>query len=87
MQQTTQPDARGVRLRFDKFGEYCYARRLHSTKAQADFIGMHPATVYRIVRGDDRPGTTFIAATCLAFGVSIDDLYEPVADVAAAAAA
>jgi hypothetical protein len=84
MRYTPPPaDLRGLRLRQDQLERLCNEHGLETPKALAEFIGMHLATVHRALRGDIAPGAKFIAATCLSFGVTFDDLYELVPAVAA----
>lgn len=48
-------------------------------------MGMDPGNVSRVLRGVQQPGPAFIAALCTALDADLDDLFEIVSDLDAAA--
>jgi len=83
----SKPLEPGIRLRVDKFKQRCFERDPDkgTSAGRAEIIGMSRPAVARVLQQTYPPGTTFIAATLLAFkddyaslGSVFDDLFEVV---------
>lgn len=51
-----------LRLRAKTFTRFMHAQGLHSQTAIADELGLHRATVSRVLRGKAEPGHKFVAS-------------------------
>lgn len=74
-----------LRLRAQQLAKYRKLAGITTDDALARRMGVDPATVSRVLRGKQEPGSKFIAALVAAFpGMDLDDLFEVVTEKEAA---
>lgn len=70
-----------LRLRKDRLATYRRLAKIETDGKLAEQIGVHPATVSRILHGTQAPGPRFIAGLVVLFGTDLfADLFEVVTD-------
>lgn len=76
------PAAAGITLKTGALDKLMAKRKIDGVVHLAEILGLHRTTVWRVMEGQARPGTPFIAACISQLGVRFEDLFT-IEDVAA----
>jgi hypothetical protein len=78
MQTTPSP---AIRLRRDAWAAWTARLRMASAGVElAEHLGVHRATLYRVIGADWTPGEQFIAAVMAKYDGKFEDLFEVVTE-------
>lgn len=72
-----------LRLRAEQLAKIRRWNGMKTDAALAQAMDFDPGSLSRILRGQQTPGSKFIASLCAALDAELDDLFEVVADDAA----